>query len=122
MVWLKAMDVAQKAMGSLVDPNMGRVLVKMHGGLESGMVNVKGVAWGFGMARFLELARLKEVSQGMIGYPKRWYAAVKMGQGARSWRDGFVGGSMVGRVDDVWKAWCRLKGLLLGDVRHMEWV
>ncbi len=49
MVWLKAMALVHKAIGSIVVPNMGRVPVKIHGGLESGMVNAKGVVRGFRM-------------------------------------------------------------------------
>ncbi len=63
----------------------------MHGGLE-GMVNVKGVVWGFGRTGLLVWMWHKDVSQGMIGDPKRRYAVAKMGWGARSWRVGYIGG------------------------------
>ncbi len=62
------------------------------------------------------------VSQGLIGDPKRWYAAVKMGQGARSWRVGYVGGWGAGWVDDDWKKWCSSEGFELEGMRHVEWV
>ncbi len=49
MVWWNAMVTVHKAMGSLEDPSIRRVLVRMHGGLESGMVNVKCEGGGVGL-------------------------------------------------------------------------
>ncbi len=46
MVWSKAMATVHQAMGSQVDPSKGRVTVRVHGRLEFGIVNVKGVVWG----------------------------------------------------------------------------
>ncbi len=51
MAWSKARAMRQMLIGWHVVPNRGRLLEKMFGGLEAGMVNVKGVALGSGMAR-----------------------------------------------------------------------
>ncbi len=53
MAWSKARAMRQTLTGLQVAPNCGRVPERVYGGSEAGMVNVKGVGWRSGMARFI---------------------------------------------------------------------